>query len=124
MKNVLERKYAKDVKALVETNGFVSYSQTTRELRERIGKFVDDVVVRGLMLDMKAENVIDFTPIKRGRPSKSKTLLKLSMKQMCEKYGVTRLNAKHLSSLEADGWKKLKADVFPFEVSFQKVTNA
>lgn len=124
MKNVLERKYAKDVKALVETNGFVSYSQTTRELRERIDKFVDDVVVRGLMLDMKAENVIDFTPIKRGRPSKSKTLLKLSMKQMCEKYGVTRLNAKHLSSLEADGWKKLKADVFPFEVSFQKVTNA
>lgn len=120
MKSVLERKYAKDVKALVETNGFVSYSQTTRELRERIGKFVDDVVVRGLMIDMKTENVIDFMPIKRGRPSKSKILLKMSMKQMCEKHGVARLSAKQMKQLETDGWKKIKADVFPFQISFEK----
>ncbi len=117
----LNRKYAKDVKEIVETSGFESYTSIAKTLSTKFGYYVDDTAIRSVMQAMHAEGVLEYTPRKQGRPAKTKVLLTMTTQQMCEKYGVSRITPKVSLQIEADGWKKSKLETFPFSTSYMKM---
>lgn len=130
MKKVLDRKYAKDIKELFETEGFKfkSYVQVTKHLQEKyeLENCYFDAQIRALMLLMKDKGLIKFETTKRGRPSGSKSQKKKDVKkeiltkaQVLARFGLkSKVTPKAEKTLIEEGFVKVKAEIFPFAVQY------